>query len=58
MLELRLQHRERLQAWRLEKAKTRPLPYLGEHNRRLVNDRTRLSKRMTARRLVKFLTLL
>jgi Transposase len=49
LLELLLQHRDRLKAWRPEHAKTRTLPYLVEPRRRLVNDRTRLSHRMTAR---------
>jgi transposase len=48
MLELLLQHRDRLKAWRPENAKTRTLQYLVEHRRRLVNDRTRISNRMTA----------
>jgi hypothetical protein len=45
----RLPPRDRLKAWRPAKAKTRTRHYLGEHSRRLVNDRTRLSPRMTAR---------
>jgi transposase len=45
---LLLQHRDRLKAWRPENAKTRTLQYLVEHRRRLVNDRTRISNRMTA----------
>jgi hypothetical protein len=45
---LLLQHRDRLQAWRPEHAQTRTRLYLVEHRRRLVNDRTRLSKRLTA----------
>src|SRR5262245_19057335 len=48
MLELLLQHRDRLKAWRPDHAKTRTLQYLVEHRRRLVNDRTRISNRMTA----------
>jgi transposase len=48
MLELLLQHRDRLKAWRPENTKTRTLQYLVEHRRRLVNDRTRISNRMTA----------
>jgi hypothetical protein len=40
MLELLLRHRDRLKAWRPENAKTRTLPYVVEHRRRLVNDRT------------------
>lgn len=48
LLELLLHHRDHLKAWRPDKAKTRTRHYLGEHRRRLVHDRTRLSKRMTA----------
>jgi len=47
-LALLLHHRDRLKAWRPDNAKTRTLPYRGEHRRRLVNDRTRISNRMTA----------
>ena len=43
-----VQHRDRLKAWRPDHAKTRTRPYLVEYRRRLVNDRTRLSHRMTA----------
>jgi transposase len=49
LLELLIPHRDRLRAWRPDEAKTRTLPYLVEHRRRLVNDRTRISNRMTAR---------
>jgi transposase len=48
LLELLVQHRDRLKAWRPDNAKTRTLQYLVEYRRRLVNDRTRLSNRMTA----------
>jgi transposase len=48
ILELLLHHRDRLKAWRPDNAKTRTLQYLVEHRRRLVNDRTRISNRMTA----------
>jgi transposase len=48
-LEWLLQHRDRLKAWRPEKAQTRTRHYLVEHRRRLVNDRTRIRNRMTAR---------
>jgi transposase len=48
LLALLLHHRDRLKAWRPENAKTRTLPYLVEHRRRLVNDRTRISNRMMA----------
>jgi transposase len=47
-LERLLHHRDRLKAWRPDHAQTRTLHYLVEYRRRLVNDRTRLSKRMTA----------
>jgi transposase len=47
-LELLIHQRDRLRAWRPDEATTRTLPYLVEHRRRLVNDRTRLSQRMTA----------
>jgi transposase len=47
-LEWLLHHRDRLKAWRPDHAKTRTLQYLVEHRRRLVNDRTRISHRMTA----------
>jgi Transposase len=47
-LALLLQRRDRLQAWRPANAKTRTLHYLVAHRRRLVNDRPRLSSRMTA----------
>jgi hypothetical protein len=43
-----VQHRDRLKAWRPDQAKTRTLQYLVEYRRRLVNDRTRRSHRMTA----------
>jgi transposase len=48
LLELLCHHRDRLKAWQPDNAKTRTLQYLVEHRRRLVNDRTRISKRMTA----------
>ena len=48
LLERLVQHRDRLKAWRPDNAKTRTLQYLVESRRRLVNDRTRLSNRMTA----------
>jgi transposase len=48
LLELLLQHRDRLKAWRPDNVKTRTLQYLVEHRRRLVHDRTRISNRMTA----------
>jgi transposase len=48
LLDLLIHHRDRLKAWRPDTAKTRTLQYLVEYRRRLVNDRTRLSNRMTA----------
>jgi transposase len=48
LLELLLHHRDSLQAWRPDQAKTRTRPYRVAYRRRLVNDRTRLSHRMTA----------
>jgi transposase len=47
-VELLLSHRDRLKPWRPDDEKTRTLRYLVEHRRRLVNDRTRLSNRLTA----------
>jgi transposase len=47
LLELLLHHRDRLKVWRPDNAKTRTLQYLVEHRRRLVNDRTRISHRLT-----------
>lgn len=46
--ELVIHHRDRLKAWRPDDEQTRTLQYLVEHRRRLVNDRTRLSNRLTA----------
>jgi transposase len=48
LLDLLQHHRERLQAWRPDDEKTRTLRYLVEYRRRLINDRTRLSNRLTA----------
>jgi transposase len=47
-LERLVHHRDRLKAWRPDHAKTRTLQDLVQHRRRLVNDRTRLSNRVTA----------
>jgi hypothetical protein len=47
-LELRLQQRDRRKAWRPDHATTRTRQDLVEDRRRLVNERTRLSHRMTA----------
>lgn len=48
LLDLLQHHRDRLQAWRPDDEKTRTLRYLVEYRRRLINDRTRLSNRLTA----------
>jgi transposase len=48
ILELLLHHRDRLKAWRPDNAKTRTRQSLVAHRRRLGNDRTRSSHRMTA----------
>lgn len=48
LAELLLSHREHLRAWQPDSQQTRTLRYLVEHRRRLVDDRTRLSNRMTA----------
>jgi hypothetical protein len=41
-------HREHFKAWQPDDEKTRHLPYLVEHRRRVVGDPTRLSNRMSA----------
>jgi transposase len=48
LLDLLEHHRPRLQAWRPDDEQTRTLRFLVEHRRRLVNDRTRISNRLTA----------
>jgi transposase len=48
LLDLLEHHRQRFQAWRPDDEKTRTLRFLVEHRRRLVNDRTRISNRLTA----------
>jgi transposase len=48
LLDLLQHHRERLQPWRPDDEKTRTLRFLVEHRRRLINDRTRTSNRLTA----------
>ncbi len=48
LVELLIHHRERLKPWLPDDEKTRTLQYLVEHRRRLVNDRTRISNRLTA----------
>ena len=46
--ELLSHHRERLTAWTPDEAQTRTLQFLVEQRRRLVNDRTRFTNRLTA----------
>lgn len=48
LAELLCSHRDRLRAWRPDSEQTRTLRYLVEHRRRLVDDRTRTSNRMTS----------
>jgi transposase len=48
LAELLFSHRDHLRAWRAEDEQTRTLRYLVEHRRRLVDDRTRISNRMTS----------
>jgi len=48
LLDLLEHHRGRLRVWRPDDQKTRTLSLLMEQRRRLVNDRTRLSNRLTA----------
>jgi len=48
LLDLLQHHRDRLRVWRPDDEKTRTLRLLVEHRRRLVNDRTRFSNRLTA----------
>jgi transposase len=48
LLDLLEHHRDRLRIWRPDDEKTRTLSLLMEQRRRLVNDRTRLSNRLTA----------
>ncbi len=48
LAELLLHHREHLRAWQPDSEQTRCLRYLVEHRRRLVDDRTRLSNRLTS----------
>ncbi|MDQ3252835.1 MAG: IS110 family transposase, partial [Acidobacteriota bacterium] len=48
LVELLIDHRDRLKPWLPDDEKTRTRPYLVEHRRRLVNDRTRISNRLTA----------
>lgn len=48
LLDILIHHGDRLKAWLPDEEKTRTLQYLVEHRRKLVNDRTRLSNRMSA----------
>ena len=48
LLDLLTHHRERLRVWRPDDQKTRTLRLLVEQRRRLINDRTRVSNRLTA----------
>jgi len=48
LVELLMQHQERLKAWQPDSEQTRTLQYLVEHRRRVVGDRTRISNRLTA----------
>jgi transposase len=48
LLDLLQHHRQRLQAWHPDDVQTRTLRFLVEHRRRLINDRTRTSNRLTA----------
>lgn len=48
LAELLSSHRDRLRAWRPDSEQTRTLRYLVEHRRRLVDDQTRTSNRMTS----------
>ena len=48
LAELLGSHRDHLRAWQPDAEQTRTLRYLVEHRRRLVDDRTRTSNRMTS----------
>jgi transposase len=48
LAELLAHHRDHLRAWRPDSEQTRTLRYLVEHRRRLVDDRTRISNRITS----------
>jgi transposase len=48
LLDLLEHHRERLRPWHPDDEQTRTLRFLVEYRRRLINDRTRLSNRLTA----------
>jgi transposase len=47
-VEILIKHRDRLKPWRPDDEATRTLQLLVEHRRRLINDRTRFSNRLTA----------
>ncbi|MGA9994633.1 MAG: IS110 family transposase [Pyrinomonadaceae bacterium] len=48
LAELLFSHRDHLRAWQPDSEQTRTLRYLVEHRRRLVDDRTRISNRLTS----------
>jgi hypothetical protein len=48
LLELVRKHREKLRPWRPADEHTRTLQFLVEHRRKLVNDKTRLTNRLTS----------
>ncbi|HEV7373970.1 MAG TPA: IS110 family transposase [Pyrinomonadaceae bacterium] len=48
LAELLTHHRDHLRTWHPDSEQTRTLRYLVEHRRRLVDDRTRISNRMTS----------
>lgn len=48
LCELLRHHREHLRVWQPDSEQTRTLRYLVEHRRRLVDDRTRISNRLTS----------
>jgi transposase len=48
LLELVSKHREKLKPWRPADEHTRTLQFLVEHRRKLVNDKTRLTNRLTS----------
>ncbi|MDQ3257660.1 MAG: IS110 family transposase [Acidobacteriota bacterium] len=48
LAEVLMHHRDHLRAWHADSEQTRTLRYLVEHRRRLVDDRTRTSNRMTS----------
>jgi len=48
LCELVKRHRDRLKCWKSEDSQTRKLQYLVEYRRTLVNERTRISNRLTS----------